>query len=132
MNRVTLKTNKGFVFQIDDSGDSFIIYKNGKQIGKMEVYDTDEDGKMWLNSIDIDKSYHSKGIGTKLIEYYIDNYGEIYFAAGMQNFQEINDGDTRHLSCEGAKLMNSLLRNGILKDEWCYNPTEEDPRDYDY
>ena len=38
----------------------------------------------------------------------------------------MDKGDIRHLSVEGARVVTSAVRNGILQPAWCFNPADVD------
>ena len=103
---------------------SYTAFFDDLEVGSLELYE-DSEGRYWLNNIDVKPDYQRKGIGLSLLNEAVNAYGEIYAATNFSKDQEEEDADTRHLSQEGAALVNCALRNGILQPEWCFNPRFE-------
>jgi len=80
----------------------------------------DEQDRYWLNGITTVDRFQKKGIGLAMLEQAVHHVGEVYVAADMPPQEDGND--TRHLSSEGAALVNSAVSKGILNREWCFNP----------
>jgi hypothetical protein len=86
-----------------------------------EIFDVESNRKIgWLRFDDdgmcvgaeIESTYQGKGIATSVIKYLVDNYRyEFYF--WPPDGQTYDDG--RHLSIEGAKLANSLVRKNLAR-----------------
>jgi len=81
------------------------------EIGELELYE-DEDDRNWVNHIEVNDQWQRRGLGRQLIQAAIRIYGTIYFSTQANN-EAVEDGDTRHLSFEGAALANSCVRNGL-------------------
>ena len=110
-----------------DDINTYTAFFDDIKAGELSLFE-DHKERQWLNNVS--STHQSVGIGLSLLIAAVETHGAIYAATdGFQSFQEVNDDDTRHLSIEGAALVNSALRNGILLQEWCFNPAIEN--DYD-
>ena len=105
-----------------DCNHIFEGYIGPVKVCELFLYD-DYNGLFWLNGIFTEKGYKRKGYATQLIIDAIENYGEVYVSTAPQcEHNDHNDDTARYLSDEGASLVNKLVSNGILKDEWLKNP----------
>lgn len=117
-----------YYIEHDEINASWKIYLDGEKIGNFDYYE-DEAGKTWAFNFSIDELHQKKGIGTGLIKRAIDYYEEVYFYIGskddLERFSELGESDSRYLSIEGAALLNSCIRKGIIKPEWAINPFQK-------
>lgn len=116
--------------EIDESGGSYDASYDGDDAGRLELFQ-DPQGRQWINFIEVEQDFQRRGIGLSLLSHAVDKHGEIYAAVDMQASEETGEDDTRHLSEQGAALVSSAVRNGILKEEWCFNPAMHDPDQMD-
>lgn len=106
-----------------DGISTYTAFYDGTEAGELSLFE-DYEGRLWLNNVS--SNNQRIGIGLSLLKEAVEHHGVIYAATdGFQKFQEVNDDDTRHLSIEGAALVNSAVRNGILLREWSFNPASE-------
>lgn len=99
----------------------FEAFFDNEKCGELELYDDDK-GRMWINRVS--STRQRIGIGLSLLNYAVEVYDKIYAVVNLSRHDEVDGSDMRHLSEEGAALINSAIRNGILKDEWCFNPMD--------
>jgi len=83
--------------------------KTGKTIGRA-VLEND-----WLQTIDVDAAHRKNGIGTNLIKAIVNTIGN-KFHIPTKGLPNIN---AYFLTTEGAALINSCLRKGIITEEQC-------------
>ncbi|WP_066309185.1 GNAT family N-acetyltransferase [Bacillus sp. FJAT-29814] len=102
----------------DEEGFAFL---DDIKVAEFEFYE-DSNGRKWINNIAVKKEYQKRGIGTEMIRLAVEEFGEVYASTASKMDGKDNDYDTRHLSTEGAALVNSSIRKGILKKEWVFNP----------
>ncbi|WP_226646537.1 GNAT family N-acetyltransferase [Microbulbifer variabilis] len=84
--------------------------------GTLDLY-LDYRGDLWINHIDVQQAARRCGVGSKLVLAAIKKYGKVYASRSGQD-AEVDDDDTRHLSHEGAALVNHLIARGAMKETW--------------
>ena len=106
--------------EIEYDGDNRLTGRiRGQEICTLDLL-LDEKDRYWLNGITTIDRYQKKGIGLAMLERAVYHLGEVYVAVDMPPQEDGND--TRHLSTEGAALVNSAVSKGILNRDWCFNP----------
>lgn len=92
----------------------------------------EEDGNYWLAFVDTDKKYQKRGIGKELLRQAVAKYGKI-LASSATKFahEQVDEDDTRWLTGEGAALVGSAVRAGIMEAAWYTNPFEQEEENYD-
>lgn len=116
--------------EIEDSGGSYEASYDGENAGSLELFE-DRERRQWINYINVEPEFQRRGIGMSLLSHAVAEHGRIYAAVGMQSSEETGEEDTRHLSTEGAALVTSAVRNGILNEAWCFNPATHHPDQMD-
>lgn len=107
-----LTNNNGHYWAVLPNFPDFIL-------GTLDLYkDNNEDN--WLNHINVLDQCQHMGIGTKLMRKAIEDFGHIYASNSLD--EPGGDDDTRHLSHEGAGLVNSLIARGIMQANWFREP----------
>ena len=88
-----------------------------------EDYLWQSETRYWLNGIYTDPAHFRNGYATKLIEAVIDFHGKIFVssASSMQH-KDVGDTTARELTIDGAKLVTELVKRGVIKREWVFNP----------
>ena len=57
----------------------------------------------------------------------VDHYGNVYFCITDRfTLRQHNEDDTHYLTEEGAGLMRSCLRQGIILSQWMAHPYGDD------
>lgn len=87
--------------------------------GTLSLY-VDENLDRWINHIQVAGFARRLGIGNKLVQKAIETHGHIY--ASNSPIDPGGAGDTRHLSMEGAALVNALIHAGIMQQGWLRAP----------
>jgi hypothetical protein len=93
-----------------------------REVGHINL--TDEYGGVWLEDASTDEDFQRKGVGTVLIVLALEVYGQVFASSSPRQ----HDGDTTYLSTEGAALVNSCIRKGIMKRDCLTGPSGEDER----
>lgn len=107
---VTLVTEFGVKVRFDaDECYRWEIFdvESNRRIGLLEF----DDNGMCIGA-EIESKYQGKGIATSVIKYLVENYQYDFFFWPPDG-QTYADG--RHLSIEGAKLANSLVRKNLAR-----------------
>jgi hypothetical protein len=85
-------------------------------------YYKDESGYYWLSNCSVPEEYQKQGIGVMMIKHAIKAYGQVYFSNASHlefNIKYPNHGyDSRYLTYEGKKMVESLIRKNIVPIEW--------------
>lgn len=106
------------------------------ECSRWEIFDAESNQKIgWIEiddegmcvGADIELKYQRKGIATAVVKYLVDNY-DYDFCFWPPDGQTYIDG--RHLSVEGAKLANSLVRKGLAK--WINTEPSHEDEDEDF
>lgn len=79
------------------------------QLGELSLLE--EEGVQWINYIEVHAGARRRGIGTRLLQRAIDEYGKLY--ASTQPADMDNGGDTRHLTDEGDALVSRCIDRGM-------------------
>jgi GNAT superfamily N-acetyltransferase len=100
--------------------------RTNSTIAELEI-----DSDHWLEHVHVDAPYQKHGIGAKLI-YFANQHALLEsnnrFGIAICVGTSVN---TRYrLTNEGAALINSCIRNGILKDEQTFYETPQSPGEY--
>lgn len=107
---ITLTSQGGVKVKFDpDEFSRWDIFdaESNQNIGFIEVND---DGM--VVGADIKSTYQKKGIATEVVKYLVNNYDySFYFWLPDGHTYE----DARHLSVEGCKLANSLVKKGLAQ-----------------
>jgi ribosomal protein S18 acetylase RimI-like enzyme len=113
------------IIEIEHSGSTFSALANGIEVGELTIYE--DDAGAWINNVSVKDSLQGRGIGSKMVEAAVESYGALYASSAnkQQEDDHGDDGDTRHLSEEGAALVASCIRKGIMKDSWYKYPYSE-------
>jgi hypothetical protein len=108
-----------------DDNTNYEAYYNGKLAGRLDLFDYDDNGALWLWNVEVSERYKGMGIGLSLLNEAVKDNGEIYISTAKQSEHRYhNEGDIRFLTPDGIALINSALRNGIIKEGWLFNPFE--------
>ncbi len=79
----------------------------------------------WLTDIEVDTNYRRQGIGTNLIRAVVKTIGND-FHIPVEGCRRLN---SYYLTDEGAALVNSCIKKGIINDEQCMlEPPRTPPR----
>jgi len=93
-------------------------YSKEKCVGKLELLEpAEEEGEEkppTLLNISVDPEHQKRGVGTKLLEKALETFPNLLVDNTPHCETGENDNGT-HLATEGAKLVNSCLKKGILK-----------------
>jgi GNAT superfamily N-acetyltransferase len=123
---------------IEADGSGVTAYANIRQgvrasIGNAE-FDEFGDDRLWLTHIDTDAAYQRRGIGLRMLQAAVDEYGAVWASSASQGEHTAQEeDDTRYLTEEGAALVNAAVARGILRPEWVVNPFfEQDHSDEDF
>lgn len=112
-------------FNIEVDEDSLIwrIYRADVFIGEFEFRE-DEKERKWLSGCDIYADYQGKGLGSSVIRKAVNHYGAVYFCTADRTEMNHRYGeyDSRYLTEEGVKLMESCLRKKIIRKSWAIKP----------
>lgn len=85
-------------------------------------YYKDKKGYYWLSNCCVPKEYQKNGIGIMMIKHAIKEYGQVYFSNASQlefNIKYPNHGyDSRYLTFEGKKMVESLIRKNVIPSDW--------------
>jgi len=116
------RTQKELV--IKPHGESFTAVLDDERVGELDLY---FDGVFWLGFVEVDKDLQGLGIGSRLVQAAVDKIGHLYVStAGQSETEEKSDSDDiRWLTKEGAALVGSCLKAGILDPSRCLNPFTE-------
>lgn len=116
----------------EESHEVFTAFLDGEKVGDLEIYrdEDDKEYRPWLNKIGVNEDMRNRGIGKKLVQAAVDQFGSVYASRAPKGMHNDQMGDTRWLSIDGARLVESCVKKGIMKPEWFINPFGED-RDYD-
>lgn len=90
-------------------------------VAEFDYYE-DDNGRKWINQMYVNNKFQRRGIGSHMIKLAVQEYGEVYASSGSKMDGSDDDSDTRYLSNEGASLINSCIKKGIMKKEWLLNP----------
>ncbi|NEQ85347.1 MAG: DUF4157 domain-containing protein [Moorea sp. SIO2I5] len=90
-----------------------------KEWGHLDLYSDNQDG-YWINHIEVKQNVQRMGIARLLVKKAIEDHGDIY--ASNSHYDRENPEDTRHLLEDGAGLVNSLIKKGIMKQGWLREP----------
>jgi GNAT superfamily N-acetyltransferase len=76
--------------------------------------------------VEVPEEYQGFGIGTKMIERAIKEYGQVYFSNADRldfntKFPE-HGYDSRYLTEDGQKFINSLIMRNIIPKDWLRFP----------
>ena len=114
----------------NDGNDLWTGFVGDVRVAEFE-YRYDDAGRVWLAHASTRNDWQRQGIGRRMIAAAVDYYGEVW--ASTAGAAEESDDDTRHLSQEGAALVTSCVRAGIMRPSWVRNPycdlLDEDGRD---
>jgi GNAT superfamily N-acetyltransferase len=88
-------------------------------------YVQDEEGRTWLASATTLPAWQRRGIGRLMIAEAVAYYDEVWASRAARS--DGPDSDTRYLSQEGAALVESCIRAGIMKPAWLRNPYFDPP-----
>lgn len=104
---------------VDENGNCqayLVLLAGDVLVGHLDLIEID--GSYWINNVGVRDSAQRCGIGTKMYRAAHAKLNEpIYASRGHKN-EDTDDDDTRHLSVEGAALVNSLIRNGHMNGGW--------------
>ena len=103
----------------DDYFSYFEGYINKKRVCELYLLESKE--KFWLNSINTNKVFESKGYATKLILKALEFHDAIYISTA-DGTQHTTPEDTRYLTPDGSLFVDKLLEMNIIKEEWMFNP----------
>ena len=107
---VIIKTNRGTRVKIDPDDD--LQWEIFEADSRTKIGFLDVDGEGMIVGVEIAKKHQRKGIATAVIKYLVEECGyEFYF--WPPDGQTYNDA--RHLSEEGARLANSLVKMGLAR-----------------
>ncbi|MED1902528.1 GNAT family N-acetyltransferase [Bacillus thuringiensis] len=122
-------SDKNFEYHI--SNDTWCGYINDTMVAEFDYYE-DDNGRKWINQMYVNNKFQRRGIGSHMIKLAVQEYGEVYASSGSKMDGSDDDSDTRYLSNEGASLINSCIKKGIMKKEWLLNPyfSYEDDDDF--
>lgn len=100
-----------------------ILNKSKKSIGEFEFM-RDDQQRLWLYNCSLNEDFQQKGIGLSVIRHAVKVFNSIYFCTATK--EELIGGgkeyDSRYLTEEGVKLMESCLRKKIIKSDWTIKP----------
>lgn len=89
-------------------------------------YYKDKKGNYWLNNCSVPAAYQKQGIGRMMIKRAIKEYGQVYFSNASRlefNIKYPNHGyDSRYLTEEGEKMVQSLIRMNDIPNNWLRFP----------
>lgn len=108
--------------EIEHSDSTFSALIHGIEVGELTIYH--DTAGAWINNIAVKDGMQGRGIGSRMVAAAAEEYGELYASSASKQEEDEQDDadDTRHLSVEGAALVASCIRKGIMKAEWCKNP----------
>lgn len=106
--------------EIDDR--HYVGWVQGQKVCELDLFEDDQ-GRYWLNHITTSECFQRKGIGLAMLERAVFYKEAIYAAENMSSSDDPDD--TRHLSSEGAALVNAAKRKNVLRKEWCFDPNME-------
>lgn len=114
----------------DHDGENFYIKINDIVVCELNLWEEsfDDDlwqfeSRYWLNGIETDPAHFRNGYATKLIKEAIKFHGKIFISsASPMEHKDRGDSTARELTEEGAKLVKDLVKKGIVKREWVFNP----------
>lgn len=110
----------------DEMNEEFRFLRDGVKIGILGFFRDDHD-RMWLNDLDVKEGFRRQGIATKMILRAIEEYKAVYASRGNKNdHSDLDPSDTRHLSGDAQGLVWELIKRGIMKHEWYFNPNYEE------
>lgn len=85
-------------------------------------YYKDKNGNYWLSNCCVPDEYQKQGIGRMMIQKAVKEYGQVYFSNASRlefNIKYPNHGyDSRYLTAEGKKMVESLIRKKDIPNEW--------------
>jgi predicted GNAT family acetyltransferase len=84
---------------------------SGVKVGELTLHEDDK-GKQWIAGVEVAAKLQRQGIGKKLVAFAIEDIGATLYASNKPKSDD-DPNDTRHLSTEGAKLVNSCIRDGL-------------------
>lgn len=92
-----------------------------KKIVEFNYY-KDKKGYYWLSNCCVPEEYQKNGIGIMMIKHAIKAYGQVYFSNASQLEFNIkypkHRYDSRYLTYEGKKMVESLIRKNLIPNEW--------------
>lgn len=91
------------------------------RLGELTLYQ-DNNGDQWINHIVVEHQYQRMGVASRLIRRAIRDSHHRRIYASNSPHDPGGDGDTRHLSQEGAALVNGLIQNGTMQQAWLRPP----------
>lgn len=112
--------------RISHCGDVWHGYIENQLVATFEYQQEEDSDDVWLSSAEVKKEYQKQGIGRRMIEAAVEQYGLVY-ASSAPGGNEVFD--TRYLSEEGARLISACIRDGIMDRSWWRNPGEPDIED---
>lgn len=89
------------------------------RLGELDIY-FDRIGGKWINHIEVRPQYQRCGVAARMVRTAIQDYGHIY--ASNSHIDPGGYNDTRHLSQEGAALVNGLIASGAMQANWLRPP----------
>lgn len=124
IDQLILYNIEKYINKEEENRFSWLIFDKGKKrIGEFEFL-WDEHQRLWLNNCSVDEDYQQKGIGTSVIKHAVKVFDALYFCTASK--EELIGGgkeyDSRYLTEEGVILMESCLRNKIIKSDWAIKP----------
>ena len=78
-----------------------------RKLGELELYQ-DNNGRYWINNINVNQWARGKGVALKLLQKAIANHGTIY--ASNQDASQDTASDTRHLTEAGYALVRACIK----------------------
>ncbi|TAJ47403.1 MAG: hypothetical protein EPO58_16020 [Chitinophagaceae bacterium] len=112
-----------FNIEVDEDSMTWRIYYADVRIGEFEFRE-DEKERKWLSGCEIHADYQRKGLGGSVIRKAVKHYGAVYFCTAdridMNHYY--GEYDSRYLTEEGVKLMESCLKKRIIRKSWTINP----------
>lgn len=97
----------------DDWPPKVTCHHQSKKIGHLDFIDYEESGIPLLDHADLDPEYHKAGIGTQMLHEVVEVTPDILVPNLLWNS---STGHHIYLSGEGAALIKSCLRQGIISE----------------
>lgn len=86
---------------------------------------------LWITGVYVDSGFQRLGIGLSLLRKAVEVEGPVFAALGMRQPANDEDDDPRFLTREGTALVRSAIRNNVLYEDWCFDPTADHQEDED-